>query len=83
MTLNEAINWVEKNCTEEVCKRIRSRAVARTLLDEIERLQTNLIIAAYDTLLQDVCNEYMDVNDDGRFKSHNELAERVNKLLGI
>lgn len=38
--------------------------------------------AAFDSLLTDICNEFMDVGADGRFFG-SELAERANKLLGI
>lgn len=40
------------------------------------------LIAAFDSLLTDICNEYMDVNDDGSFKG-GFLAERANMLLRI
>ena len=38
--------------------------------------------AAFHSLLTDICNEFMDVDADGRFFG-SELAERANKLLGI
>lgn len=38
--------------------------------------------AAYDALLTDICNEFMDVGADGKFFG-SKLAERANKLLGI
>lgn len=37
MTLEEAVKWVDKNCTDETVKRLRSRRVARILFDEIKR----------------------------------------------
>ena len=41
------------------------------------------IIAAYDELLTDICNEYMEVDGDGSFSSSDGLANRANALLGI
>lgn len=41
MDIEEALRWVDINCyaEEAVQKRLRSRRVARTLADEIERLR--------------------------------------------
>lgn len=37
ITLEEAILWTIKNCSHnDVCKRLRSRAVARRLLQELQ-----------------------------------------------
>ena len=40
MNVAEAVEWAVKNCTEETCARLRSRAVVKTLLEEIVRLET-------------------------------------------
>ena len=37
MTLEEAVKWVKRNCTEETIERLRSRAVAKILFDEVRR----------------------------------------------
>ena len=37
MTLEEAAKWVDKNCNDETVARLRSRAVAKVLLDEVRR----------------------------------------------
>ena len=39
MTLTQALQWAEKNCTPEVTARLRSRAVVAVLVEEIERLR--------------------------------------------
>lgn len=39
MTLDQAITWTELNCNAESVARLRSRAVAATLLAEVERLR--------------------------------------------
>lgn len=55
-------------CTEEECRRV-------------DRLLQ--MIAAYDKLLVDICNEYMEINTDGSFKSDDGLSKRANSLLGM
>ena len=37
MTLEEAAKWVDKNCTDETVSRLRSRAAAKALFDEVRR----------------------------------------------
>lgn len=37
MTLEEAAKWVDRNCTDETVARLRSRAVAKVLFDEVRR----------------------------------------------
>ena len=37
MTLEEAAKWVDKNCNGEAVERLRSRAVAKVLFDEVRR----------------------------------------------
>ena len=37
MTLEEAAKWVDKNCTDEAVARLRSRAAASALFDEVRR----------------------------------------------
>ncbi len=39
-------------------------------------------IAAFDTLLTDICDEYMEVGEDGGYKD-GPLAKRANRLLRI
>lgn len=39
MTLQDAIEWTSRNTSDEVVSRLRSRAVAKALMGEIERLQ--------------------------------------------
>lgn len=38
--------------------------------------------AALDRLLTEVCNEFMESDEDGKFKN-SRLADEVNKILGI
>lgn len=38
MTLTQALQWAEKNCTPETTERLRSRAVVAVLVEEIKRL---------------------------------------------
>ena len=43
MDIEEALRWVDNNCYDEVTvNRLRSRNVARTLADEVERLRNQL-----------------------------------------
>ncbi len=39
MTLDEALQWAQRNCTAEATARIKSRQVVKALVDEVERLQ--------------------------------------------
>lgn len=43
MDIEEALRWVDRNCTDAATlDRLRSRKVAKTLADEVERLRNNL-----------------------------------------
>ena len=43
MNIEEALRWVDNNCYDEATvNRLRSRKVARTLSDEVERLRNQL-----------------------------------------
>jgi hypothetical protein len=42
MTLEQALQWAEKNCTPETVGRLRSRDVVATLADEVRRTRAAL-----------------------------------------
>ena len=42
MTLEQALQWAEKNCTPETVARLRSRDVVATLADEVRRTRAAL-----------------------------------------
>lgn len=42
MTLEQALEWAEKNCSLETNQRLRSRAVVAFLADEVRRTRTAL-----------------------------------------
>lgn len=43
MNIEEALRWVDRNCyDEQVVQRLRSRKVARTLSNEVERLRLSV-----------------------------------------
>ena len=47
MDIEEALRWVDRNCTDAATlDRLRSRRVAKTLADEVERLREKLDDAA-------------------------------------
>ena len=46
MTLEQALEWAEKNCSPETIQRLRSRAVVATLADEVRRTRATLKVLA-------------------------------------
>ena len=42
MTLEQALQWAERNCTPETIDRLRSRDVVATLADEVRRTRAAL-----------------------------------------
>lgn len=47
MTVDKALEWAAKNCDAESVSRLRSRAAAKALAEEVLRVQADL---AYDRL---------------------------------
>ena len=73
MNVEEALKWVEENCTDEdTLDRLRSRRVARTLADEIDRLRSQgrraEVLAATIRELRDVVTH--DAETKAEFIAH-------------
>lgn len=45
MTLDDALHWVEANCSAEAVSRLRSRAAMKTLVEAVSQLRRELIEA--------------------------------------
>ena len=61
MTLEEAAKWVDKNCTDETVSRLRSRAAAKALFDEVRR-QEELINDLYGDE-RETCAQMLEMRD--------------------
>lgn len=61
MTLEEAAKWVDKNCTDETVSRLRSRAAAKALFDEVRR-QEELINDLYGDE-RETCAQMLELRD--------------------
>jgi hypothetical protein len=48
----------------------------------VDLAQAEMFAAALERVLLDVCNEFMEVDEDGRFTS-GSYCDEVNRLLGI
>lgn len=47
LTLEDALEWADKNCSDEACSRLRSRAVAKILAESIRKLQSYASVQRY------------------------------------
>jgi hypothetical protein len=70
MTLGQALQWAEKNCTQETIERLRSRAVVAALAAEVHRLHE---VHEAKSLLQEASGKM----SHGKLSS--DFRARVNK----
>jgi hypothetical protein len=69
MDVKDALMWVEKNCDDKTVKRLRSRDVARTLADEVSRL--NELVGYVESL----------ATEAGRQRDNERLAAKQHARL--
>ena len=65
MTLTEALAWADKNTQPEAVERLRSRAVAKVLADEVRSLQAKI-----DELMPEHCPEEMTPEQMAEYERH-------------
>ena len=75
MTLEQALQWAEKNCMPEAVGRLRSREVVATLVDEIETLRQRI------AELEHAIDSQMVVAHLGTFEKDDDPTEAVCKLM--
>jgi hypothetical protein len=75
MTLEQALQWAEKNCVPEAVGRLRSREVVATLVDEIASLRQRV------AGLEHAIDDKMVVAHIGTFEKDDDPTEAVCKLM--